>query len=203
MAEKLITSHSSRVKRAKEYVKNSPERISIFDREAVVEFYLLEDIVRLYEWRIEQESKKTVQTKGGEMAHKRNLAKFTAVVNLFKSAIEIAWSEITSGNYKAVWSSIPEGALMKAAGSLKYLPELRDLATRMLRRLSEEAIIATSESEALDEDLAAIESHEENVRKVKGLPSEAEIDALIKAVEIAIPDMDVKESKPKPVSRLD
>lgn len=188
MKQKLITSHRSRVKRAKMHVENSPEHISIFDREALVEFYLLEDVVRLCEWRMKKENEKIVTTRGGEMSHKLHLEQLTAIINIFKTIIEIAESEIIAGNYKAVWSSIPESALMKAAGKVQYLPQLRALATKMLRSLSSEAITATAEGEALNDDIDAIEAHDKNVRKVKGLPSSTEIDELIRAVEIAIPD---------------
>lgn len=196
--QKFITSHRYRVKRAEEARKNSPEKISVFDREAYVEFYLLEDIVRLYEYRLDQEQKKQVETRAGEMAKKRNIEKFSAIINIFKSAIEIAWGEITSGNYKAVWSAIPEHALMVAANSLKYLPELRDLAVRLLRALSNDALEAMEQSMLLDESLDEIEDHEANVRKVKGLPSATEIDEIIRAVEVAIPDNKKSDNKSKP-----
>ena len=64
---KFITSHRVRVARANELINQLPERISIIDREAYVEFFLLEDIVRLYEYRLNQERKKNVETKAGEM----------------------------------------------------------------------------------------------------------------------------------------
>ncbi len=197
--QKFITSHRFRVKRAEEARKNSPEKISIFDREAFVEFYLLEDIVRLYEYRLEMEKKKNVETRAGEMAKRRNIEKYTALINIFKSAIEIAWGEITSGNYKAVWKAIPEHALMVAANSLKYLPELRDLAVRLLKTLSEEALEAVGQNVAFDESLDDIEAHDANVRTVRGLPSAVEINEIIRAVEVAIPyDVTSKKSKPTP-----
>ena len=54
----FITSHRMRVKKANETIKNLPERISVFDREAYVEFFLLEDIVRLYDYRLTSVLKK-------------------------------------------------------------------------------------------------------------------------------------------------
>lgn len=198
--QKFITSHRSRVKRAEEKRKQSPEKISIIDREAYVEFYLLEDIVRLYEYRLENEKKKAIATRAGEMTQKRNIEKFSAVINIFKSVIEIAWGEITSGNYKAVWGSIPEHALMVAANSLKYMPRLRELAVKMLRTISAEAMEATKESADFDAELDAIEDHEANVRRIMGLPTEAEIEELIRSVEIAIPDEKPKATKAKPTT---
>ena len=192
---KFITSHRTRVRRAETARKNSPEKISIFDREAYVEFYLLEDIVHLYEYRLDTETKKNVTTRAGEMAKVRNIKKFTAIIKIFTSAIEIAWGEITSGNYKAVWSSIPEHALMVAANSLKYLPELRAIAVKMLKNLSNEALEAAKERVALDDSLDEIEDHEANYRSVKNMPSEDEIDAIIRAVEDIIPDKKAKQNR--------
>lgn len=195
---KFITSHGYRVKRANEYRKNSPEKISIFDREALVEFYLLEDIVRLYEYRLDLEKKKKIEKRAGELATKKNIEKFVAVVDIFKSAVEVAWAHITAGNYKAVWSAIPEHALMVAANSLKYLPELKNLAIKLLRSLSNDALYATQQAVLLDEALDEIEDHEANVRSVKGLPSTNEIDEVIRAIEVAIPDEKKNKNKPKP-----
>ena len=192
---KFITSHRTRVRRAETARKNSPEKISIFDRDAYVEFYLLEDIVHLYEYRLDTETKKNVTTRAGEMAKVRNIKKFNAIIKIFTSAIEIAWGEITSGNYKAVWSSIPEHALMVAANSLKYLPELRAIAVKMLKNLSNEALEAAKERVALDDSLDEIEDHEANYRSVKNMPSEDEIDAIIKAVEDIIPDKKAKQNR--------
>ena len=193
---KFITSHRARVKRANEYRRNSPENISIFDREALVEFYLLEDVIRLYEYRLKNEEAKVVETRAGRLAKERNITKFAAIINIFKSAVEIARASITSGNYKAVWKSIPEHALMVAANKLKYLPELRDIAIRLIKTLSDEALKACGEVEALDRDLDAIEDHEANTRRVLGIPSAAEIDELIRSVEVAIPDPETKK-RPK------
>lgn len=194
--QKFITSHRYRVKRAVELIKKWPEKITIFDREAFVEFFLLEDIVRLYEYRLDREQKKQVETRAGEMTKKRNIEKFVAIINIFKSATEIAWGEITSGNYKAVWRAIPEHALMVAANSLKYLPELRDLAVRLLKTLSKDALEATQQTVLFDEELDEIEDHEANVRSVKGLPSQEEINEVIKAIEIAIPEEKRNNNKP-------
>lgn len=186
--EKFIRSHRARVKQAEEWRQRSPEKISIFDREAFVEFYLLEDIVRLYEYRMERERDKKVQTRAGEMSKQNNMAKFAAIINIFKSAIEIAWDHIDTGNYKAVWRSIPERQLATAANSIKYLPELRELATTLLRSLSDESVAAVEEWQKQQEELDRIEDHEANVARFKDLPTKDEIDALIRAVEIAIPD---------------
>ena len=186
--QKFITSHWQRVRRAKERIPSLPEKISIIDREAYVEFFLLEDVARLYEYRLEQEKRKVVTTSAGQRAKLANIEKFTAVINLFNSAIEIAWGHITSGNYSAVWKAIPEHALMVAAGSVKNLPTLRKIAVDLLKELMDEAVVATGANIGFEEDQVQLDAHDANVRSVKGLPAPEEIAALIKAVEVAIPD---------------
>lgn len=188
MQKQYITSHRFRVKRAEAYRKESPEKISIFDREALVEFFLLEDVVRLYEFRLKNEKQKVVNTRAGQKATNLNLEKFTAILKIFKAAIEVAWAEITSGNYSSVWKAIPEHALMKAAGSVKYLPELREIAVNLLKSLSSDALNASLQNKMLDSALDELEDHETNVRRVRDIPSTEEIEEIIKAVEIAIPD---------------
>lgn len=70
MAGKIIRSHRARSKQAKEMLKNNDEyrgeTISIIDREAFVEFYLLEDIVRLYNNRLKREKNYTPQGRADE-----------------------------------------------------------------------------------------------------------------------------------------
>lgn len=193
-----ITSHRSRVQKAKEIIAERREKVSVFDREAFVEFFLLEDIARLYEHRLEEEKSKKVETRAGQMAKERNIQKFTAVLNLFKSAIEIAWGQITAGNYSGVYQSIPERPLMTAANNTKYLPQLRKIAVKMLKILSDEAMLATQESISFDEALDELEDHEANVRAIKGLPSVSEISEVIKAAELAIPDDKKVVKKPTP-----
>lgn len=190
-----ITSHRARVKKANEALKDWDEKVSLFDREAFVEFYLLEDIVRLYEHRIKKEELKVVETRAGKMSKERNLTKYAALIRIFKSAIEVAWGQIDSGNYKPVWKAIHEGALMSAAGNLKNLPEMRDLSVELLRELSKEAMSASREELALDEGLDDIEAHEANVARMTNIPTPSEIEEIIAEVERAIPDT-------KPNSRL-
>lgn len=189
-SRKIITSHKSRVQRAEAARMASGEIISIFDREAYVEFYLLEDIVRLYQARLDAEKQKVVDTYIGRLAKERNIQKFEAIILLFKSAVEVAWAMISSGNYKAVWKNIPEHALMVAANNVKYLPKLREIGVDMLKTISDETMVALEENYRLGQDAAAVVDHEVNVRTVKNMPSAAEIDAVIKAVEAAIPDKD-------------
>jgi len=140
--EKILTSHRTRVKRANEYVKNSPVRISIINREAIVEFYLLEDIVRLYEYRLEKEKRLVAKTEAGKMAKESNINKFNAIIKLFNSAIETSTSMINSGLFAPIYRAIPEHALYIAAGQIKYLPQLKELAIGIVKDLSAEELEA-------------------------------------------------------------
>lgn len=201
MAEKTIRSHRARVKQANDTLKNNPrykrERISLIDREAFVEFYLLEDIVKLYNTRLREEQAYTPQGRADEKGKKQNIEKFSAIIAVFNAAIGAARSAINSGDYKKVWKAIHEGALMAAANSVRSLPELKSLAIELLRELSEDMVVAVGVSHELDEDLDDLEAHEENVRRVKDLPPTMdEIEEVIRAAEAAIPDR-------KKTSRLD
>ena len=201
MAEKTIRSHRARVKQANDTLKNNPrykrERISLIDREAFVEFYLLEDIVKLYNTRLREEQAYTPQGRADEKGKKQNVEKFSAIIAVFNAAIGAARSAINSGDYKKVWKAIHEGALMAAANSVRSLPELKSLAIELLRELSEDMVVAVGVSHELDEDLDDLEAHEENVRRVKDLPPTMdEIEEVIRAAEAAIPDR-------KKTSRLD
>ena len=193
MAEKTIRSHRARVKQANETLKNNPrykrERISIIDREAFVEFYLLEDIVKLYNMRLREEQLYVPQGRADEKGKKSNIEKFSAIISVFNAAIGAARSAINSGDYKKVWKAIHEGALMAAANSVKSLPELRKLAIEMLRELSADTVESVDVMRGLDEDLDDLDAHEENVRRVKDLPPTMdEIEEVIRAAEMAIPD---------------
>ena len=75
---------------------------------------------------------------------------------------------------------------------------MRDLALKMLRALSNDALEATQQNVLFDESLDEIEDHESNVRRVKGLPSAEEIDEVIRAIEVAIPDDKKNKNKPNP-----
>ena len=201
MAEKTIRSHRARVSQAKKTIRENPrysrERISIVDREAFVEFYLLEDIVKLYNTRLHEEKAYVPQGRADEKGKQLNIEKFAAIIDVFNAAIGAARSAINSGDYKKVWKSIHEGALMSAASSIRNLPELRKLAIEMLRELSADTTGAMRVSLDLDEDLDALEAHEQNVRKTYDLPPTMdEIEEVIRAAEAAIPDR-------KRTSRLD
>ena len=193
MAEKIIRSHRARVRQANDTIKNNPrykrERISMIDREAFVEFYLLEDIVKLYNIRLKEEQAYIPQGRADKNGKQSNIEKFSSIINVFNAAIGAARTAINSGDYKKVWKAIHEGALMAAANSVRSLPELRKLAIELLRELSSDMIVAVSEANELDEGLDDLDAHEANVRAVKNLPPTMdEIEEVIRAAEAAIPD---------------
>ncbi len=196
MAEKIIRSHRARVIAAKKLISEDSsykdQLISFIDREAFVEFFLLEDILRLYEKRLEKEKAQTPIGRPAILAHEANLKKFTAIINVFNAAIGVARASIDSGDYKKVWKAIHEGALMVAANSVKNLPQLRELAIELLKDLSSDTIYAEGVVHGIDEDLDDLQAHEENVRKVNGIPTMGEIEAVISAAEAAIPDAKTK-----------
>ncbi len=197
--QKFITSHKTRVKRANEYIKNSPERITIIDREAFVEFYLLEDIERLYKYRLSKEQAKVPETHAGELAKQRNMQKFSNILEIFQSVIEIAWALIDDAHYKEVWRAINEHALMIAAGSSKNLDALEEMGRDLLRKVFDDAVQVGIIKQKMDEDIEDLEAHDANARTVSGLPSAEEIGELLKAAEAVIPDMtEEKVRKPKP-----
>lgn len=196
MAEKTIRSHRERVKEANNTIKYHPyyktNNISIIDREAFVEYYLLEDIVKLYTQRLDREQKRVTYGRLGEKSRITNIEKFSAIIDIFNAAADVAIGEINSGNYKKVWKAIPEGALMVAAGNTKNLYKLKDMAIELLRELSKDRTDAQETVQKMNEDADALDAHEANVRKVKGLPTVEDIEEVIRAAELAIPDKKVK-----------
>lgn len=196
MAEKTIKSHRARVKKANHMLRNNTrymrERISIFDREAFVEFYLLEEIAELYMNRLEEEKKYSPLGRTDEKGRSTNIVKFSAIINIFNAAIGAARAAINSGDYEKVWRAIHEGPLMAAANSVKYLPKLREMAVELLRELSKDMSDAEITAHGIDEDLDDLEAHEANVRNVKGVPTVEDIEEVIRAAELAIPDEKVK-----------
>ena len=193
MAEKIIRSHRQRVKAAKAVIPSNPiyrvERISIVDREAFVEFFLLEDIRRLYQIRLKREEDRVAVGSVDQRGRNKNIEKFSCIIDVFNAAIGSALAAINSGDYKRVWKAIPEGALMAAANSVRNLPVLRKLAVEMLRDLYNDAYEASSISYGLEEDIQELDEHDANFRGYNNIPLTPEsIEEVIRAVEAAIPD---------------
>ncbi len=171
-SKKIITSHSSRAKRAKEIIKNWPEKVSIFDREAFIEFLLLEEVLALFEKKYETELKRKAPTgRAGKMAHEKNLARFSHLKSIYGETVDVARALIDAGDFKIVWQTVPERNLMKAARNPRTVEMVESIGASLLKSLTDEALELEIIREKYNEDLDAIESHEANVRSVKGLPS--------------------------------
>ncbi len=143
MDKNIIRSHRVRRKYVQEMFVGTPPhhpRISSLDKEAFVEFFLLEDIVRLYTVRLKNEREKAYVApteQANELTPQQNIEKFSAIINLYNAAIDAARVAINSGDYKRVWKAVHEGALMKAAKNMKHLPELKNMGIELLRKLSD------------------------------------------------------------------
>lgn len=189
---KKIRSHAERVRKANEIIHNNPvysdQPISIVDREAFVECLLLEDIADLYESRLQNEKKRVPHGPGGELSKKLNIEQFTAIRNLFDEATEAAIGAINAGNYKTVWRSIHEGALMMAAKSVKNLPELRAMANQLLQDLEKDTNAAIAEDTGLKDDIKGLKEHTENTRVHYGLFPEEDIADVVRSGQPAITD---------------
>lgn len=160
--EKFITSHSARVKRANEYCKNSAEKISIIDREAIVEHFLLEDIERLCKARLVRIINSPNETSYGKRSGIAAERLLRATLHIITSAIEVSKNKIILGRYKDVWRAIPEGALMRAAKNMKYLDKMRSMLEELLGELDEEALEAIKEVLIMEEKMDDAAIHEAN-----------------------------------------
>lgn len=150
-----ITSHAFRVRRAKEYIKNMGESIDIFDREALVEFYLLEDVHAIigYYLGIQRQSEMpTAETAA-------DTEKYEALEELYNCAMQLAQQQISSGNYGVVSGAIPEYALMSVAKCLD-LCELRKLGEKVLKNIYEDFLdeLPNEESKECEEFTQHIET---------------------------------------------
>lgn len=172
MANKTIRSHRVRVKAANEMLKTHPrfkrERISIIDREAFVEFFLLEDIVELYNIRLKEEIAYQSNGRADEKGRMQNVEKFSAIIAVFDAAISAARSAINAGEYKKVCNAIPEKKLMAMANSVsaKCLDKISKLTKDMLTKLSSDANEAEEVSKKTERDNEAQVAHDANVSKV-------------------------------------
>ncbi len=163
MENNIIRSHRARVIYVNNMLINNPAykqlRISPIDKEAFVEFLLLEDIVRLYEVRLKKERENAnavPNERANELKPRQNIEKISAIINIYNAAIAAAHAAIYSGDYKKVWKAIHEGALMTAAKSIKYLPELRDMGIELLRELYDG--VGSDRIDTIEEVIRAVEA---------------------------------------------
>lgn len=162
--QKFITSHAERVKRAQRLIDQMPERISIFDREAFVEFFLLEDIERLYRYRYQKvESRKPI-TPEGIFAQKKQLEKMHYLIYMLVKCIEIMHGKLDEGAYSDVWKAIPEHQLKMTANNFKYLDRLIEITEDMLNDVSKEALALARKMKEQDEFMNDLEIHDANAR---------------------------------------
>lgn len=174
MAKTTIRSHRARVQAAKDFLatssRYSAEKISLLDREAFVEFFLLEDIYALYEMRLANAQSRNKKTLAGKYSKQSNIRKFKAFLEVLGSAMEVAEGMIESGEYAKVRRAIPEALLMIFANSVKFLPTLTKIATEMYEDLSGESLEAEDQRDDMTESVEETHAHEENVRRAKALP---------------------------------
>lgn len=199
----IVRSHRQRVKDANNYVKTQQnEKINRIDREAIVEFFLLEDIDRLYDYRLHRltERSRIIGSRAGEMAQSSNIMRLNALKNLISAAIDVAGSFIYTGQYKPVWQAIPEHALMASVknnnNNIKYLVKQKEIVIELLRSLSDAALLAQAESQKMDESLDEIERHEKNAASVYGIQLDS-IDAIIAEAEKVLPSSLVQRPNQK------
>ena len=134
--EKFITSHKFRVEKAKKQLETWPDKVTIFDREAFVEFYLFEDIIKFYKFKLSEEASKEVSDEKSEKKKNAKIKIYSEIIDVFSGICELAYAYMRNGNYKIVWSSVPEHALMTAANKPKYSKKLLEIAMEIADGLS-------------------------------------------------------------------
>lgn len=169
---KFITSHTERLRRAKEYASRFPVKLSRFDLEAFVEFYLVEDIRRLYEYRhtVVKSRKKT--TREGVFYQKKQLEKINYLIYMLDKCLDVLEGKLDDGAYSDVWRAIREHQLKVAAGNLTYLDELIKLTEGMLKEVDDEALLLAQKMLGGNEFMEELEAHDANARKVMGIPED-------------------------------
>ena len=181
--EKFITPKRTRAERAELYRKKSSLPISSIGKSALTKYYLLEDWVRLYEYRLEvakkekekEEAKEDSQkTKVGKGVVDANIEAFESILYTLRSAVDAGKGAIHRGSFTKVNSAIKERELIKAANDMKRLSEMHEKTSVLYKALLEETTVVVEAEEKLDEQIEKIERHDENVRAVKGLPSSKE-----------------------------
>ncbi len=180
--QKFITSHRYRVQRAKEFISRLGERVSIFDREAFVEFFLLEDIDRLYHFRYQKVKSRKPTTREGIFYQKKQLEKMHYLIYMLTGCIEVFNMKIDVGSYSDVWKAIHEHQLMVAAGNMKYLDDLVKMTETMLKEVDEEALEIAHKMLENGEFMNDLEAHDDNVRTLRGIPEYVEGNDVIEPI---------------------
>lgn len=182
--QKFITSHKERIARAKRIIDQLPENISIFDREAFVEFFLLEDIERLYRFRYQKVKEQHPKTREGIFFQKKQLEKIHYLIYMLTGCIEVFNMKIDVGAYSDVWKAIHEHQIRVAAGNMKYLDQLVKMTEFMLKEVDEEALDIARKMLEKGEFMNELEAHDANVRSLRGIPEYEEVNDVINPADM-------------------
>lgn len=173
-----IRSHAERVKKANEYVKKfraEGKSINIFDREAIVEYLLLEDLCNyakdnVVEMRAIVEGKgKKLSSKGGRLAASTKAREYAALAKGLQTLTEVVYLKIQNGEYSSVWKMIPEHILMKMARSQKYLMQFIAIVTDMLKESKNDMQFAEFGYQKVDEEIDRIEAEIKNMDEINSV----------------------------------
>ncbi|MGN0796853.1 MAG: hypothetical protein ACI4M5_01450 [Christensenellales bacterium] len=184
MAEPRIRNHKERKEAAECFLRNN--RITYYQREAYIEFFLIEDIYNLYTYRLKISHLRYQKEKDAYNRHiySLSLQQFCALLDILKKNMILLEAMIQRGEYKVVEKSIPEHKLMRMAANVKNLHKLAELASKLHKRMSEETLKYIVVDDDLRKVLADEKSHFENSKIVKGLMSDEEtlnmVDDLLK-----------------------
>lgn len=122
----IIHSHRARIAEAKDWIRREGLRCSIFDREALVEFLLLEQVKAELEHRMIRfkSDYETAESQLGKNALEGKMVTTENTIKILTSVIEVLKAFIYDEQYSLVWKVIPEHVLMKAATNTKRIKEL-------------------------------------------------------------------------------
>ena len=122
----IIHSHRARIAEAKDWIRREGLRCSIFDREALVEFLLLEQVKAELEHRMIRFKSDyvTAESQLGKNALEGKMVTTENTIKILTSVIEVLKAFIYDEQYSLVWKVIPEHVLMKAATNTKRIKEL-------------------------------------------------------------------------------
>ncbi len=193
--KKIIRSHRSRVKAAKAAIALLPEKIPVGGREAYVEFYLLEDIERLYQYRLNKTKSKKKETREGLFSQKKLIEKINYLLYMIKKCIEVLDDKISDGGHIEVRKAIHEHKLIVASRSMKNLDVLVSLVEVMLGDIDKDALSLAQEMRRSEEFMDELEDHDANVRRHFDLPED--FDAAMNTVKVDVPE-DKKNGNNKP-----
>ena len=162
-----IRSHAERVKKANEYVKKfraEGKSINIFDREAIVEYLLLEDLCNYAKDNVVE-----LSSKGGRLAASTKAREYAALAKGLQTLTEVVYLKIQNGEYSSVWKMIPEHILMKMARSQKYLTQFIAIVTDMLKESKNDMQFAEFGYQKVDEEIDRIEAEIKNMDEINSV----------------------------------